>query len=100
MIMYTLLPMSNCCTRYVFTGSLSSMTRSEAWDLVRLIGAEPSDYVSHSTDYLVLGHLRTDMSNKLRRALAYQEQGYPVQIIDEDQFVATVWASSFRTGDI
>jgi DNA ligase (NAD+) len=41
--------------RFVFTGTLSAMTRSEASDRVRALGASISSSVGKTTDFVVLG---------------------------------------------
>ena len=79
--------------RIVFTGTLESMPRREAFQAAVDAGAKPSLSVSKRTDYLVTGvtDLRkvgeTGRSSKHRRALALAAEGSPVEIIDEDQFI-------------
>jgi DNA ligase (NAD+) len=51
----------------VFTGTLTSMTRQEAAQLVAASGARVADSVSKKTDYLVVG---IDPGSKLKRAQA------------------------------
>ena len=79
--------------RIVFTGTLESMPRREAFQAAVDGGAMPSQSVSKRTNYLVVG--ATDLrkvgesgrSSKHRKALALAADGHSIQIIDEDQFV-------------
>ena len=64
---------------FVFTGSLDSMTRSEAKALIEKKGGRVSSQVTSSTDYLVVGK---SPGSKLERA---KEQG--VTVIDETAFL-------------
>ena len=79
--------------RIVFTGTLASMPRREAFQAAVDAGARPSQSVSKRTDYLVVGatDLRqvgeTGRSSKYRKALALAGDGRPIQIIDEDHFI-------------
>jgi len=50
---------------FVLTGSLESMTRSEAERKIRLLGGHPSKSVSKQTDYLVAGK---EAGSKMERA--------------------------------
>ena len=79
--------------RIVFTGTLESMPRREAFQAAVDAGAKPSQSVSKRTNYLIVG--ATDLrqvgesgrSSKHRKALALDAEGSPIQIIDEDQFI-------------
>ncbi len=79
--------------RIVFTGTLQSMPRREAFQAAVDAGARPSQSVSKRTNYLVVGatDLRsvgeTGRSSKHRKALALAAEGNPVEIIDEDHFI-------------
>jgi len=64
---------------FVFTGSLESMTRDEAKDAVRNLGAKASGSVSSKTDYVVSGE---SSGSKLDKA---RELG--VQVMSEKEFV-------------
>lgn len=64
---------------FVFTGSLDSMTRSEAKALIEKKGGRVSSQVTSSTDYLVVGK---SPGSKLERA---KERG--VTVIDETAFL-------------
>ena len=63
---------------FVVTGTLSSMTRAEAKDLIVQRGGRLTSTVSSSTDYLVAG---ASPGSKLRKA---RDAG--VRILDEDEF--------------
>ncbi|RMG98611.1 MAG: DNA ligase (NAD(+)) LigA [Deltaproteobacteria bacterium] len=70
---------------FVFTGTLSRMTREEAQAAVRELGGETPSGVSRKLSYLVVGAEHRP-SSKLRKAQALVEQGAPLQIVDEDTF--------------
>ncbi|MCY3642432.1 MAG: exonuclease domain-containing protein [Acidimicrobiaceae bacterium] len=82
--------------KIVFTGTLESMPRREAFQLTVDAGATPSQSVSKRTDYLVMGITdlqkvgETGKSNKLRKALALADEGHSIDIIDEDQFFCLI----------
>lgn len=64
---------------FVFTGSLKTMTRSEAKKKVRLAGGDPSSSVSKNTDYVVIGR---NPGSKLDQA-----KKLGVKTIDEKEFL-------------
>ena len=88
--------------KIVFTGTLESMPRREAFQLAVDAGATPSQSVSQRTDYLVMGitDLRkvgeTGQSTKHRKALALAAEGHSIQIIDEDQFFCLIADTAIR----
>lgn len=63
----------------VLTGSLSQMTRSEAQDLLRKLGAKATGSVSKNTDYLIAGE---NAGSKLAKA-----EKLGVTIISEQDFI-------------
>ena len=69
------------------------MTRTEAAQLVLNVGAVPTDSVSKTLNYLVVGLTRfgvvgsDGMSSKLRKAVALAEEGHDLEIIDERELV-------------
>jgi DNA ligase (NAD+) len=65
--------------RIVFTGELETMTRDEAEDMAKRLGALPTSSVSGKTSYVVAGR---DAGSKLAKASAL---GVPV--IDEQEFL-------------
>lgn len=79
-------------TRIAFTGTLETMTRTEAAQAAVDVGAEALNNVTKKTDYLVMGI--TDlkvvgsdgMSSKLRKAVELAESGQSLEIIDEGEF--------------
>jgi DNA ligase (NAD+) len=64
---------------FVFTGSLETMTRDEAKDMVRNLGAKASGSVSAKTDYVVSGE---SSGSKLDKA---RELG--VKVMSEKEFI-------------
>lgn len=65
--------------RVVLTGSLEKMTRNEAKERLRDLGADVSSSVSQKTDYLIAG---SAAGSKLEKA---QQLG--VSVLDESQFI-------------
>jgi DNA ligase (NAD+) len=64
---------------FVVTGTLSSMTRSEARDLIMGKGGRMASSLSRATDYLVAGN---SPGSKLQKAL-----GLGIRIIQENEFI-------------
>lgn len=64
---------------FVLTGSLKSMTRTEAHKKIRIMGGDPSNSVSKNTDYLVVGQ---NPSSKLEKAKKLE-----VKMITEKQLI-------------
>ena len=78
----------------VFTGTLQSMTRKEAWSYVAGIGGSYLDSMNSSVDFLVVGDLdfRTFQSGntksiKIRRAEDMLAKGRSIEIMSEDDFL-------------
>lgn len=67
---------------FVFTGTLSSMSREEAGELVEKLGARISSSVSAKTDYVVAG---TDPGSKYEKA-----KKLGVKVLDEKEFLELV----------
>lgn len=70
----------------VFTGALSTMTRSEAAKRVRACGGIMQGAVTQDTDFLVLGNKRRGVSTKQLKAKKLMSLGLDIQIIIEDDF--------------
>lgn len=78
----------------VFTGALSTMTRSEAAKKVRACGGIMQGAVTKETDFLILGKKRRGVSTKQLKAEQLISNGHDIQIIDEDDFM---WLISIAT---
>ncbi len=66
-------------TSWVFTGSLESMSRDEAKEKVRALGADVSESVSKKTTFVVVG---ADPGSKAEKA-----KKLGVEILDEEEFI-------------
>ena len=77
----------------VFTGTLVSMPRRDAFQAAVNAGANPSQSVNKRTNYVVVGSTdlhkvdKSGRSSKHRKALALAAEGNPIEVIDEDQFI-------------
>lgn len=67
---------------FVLTGSLSSLTRQEAKDKIKKVGAKISSDISSKTDYLLLGE---NPGSKLEKA-----KKLGIKIINENDFLALI----------
>ena len=79
----------------VFTGALSTMTRSEAAKKVRTYGGMLQGAVTKETDFVILGKKRRGISTKQLKAEQLISLGLDIQIIDEDDFI---WLISMQMG--
>ncbi|HWL23243.1 MAG TPA: BRCT domain-containing protein [Ureibacillus sp.] len=71
----------------VFTGALSTMTRSEAAKKVRTLGGIMQGAVTKDTDFVILGKNHRGMSSKHSKAHQLISLGYDIQIMSEDDFI-------------
>jgi len=71
----------------VFTGALSTMTRSEAAKKARACGALIQGAVTKDTHFVILGKNRRDKSTKHLKAEQFMQRGYDIQMIAEDDFI-------------
>jgi DNA ligase (NAD+) len=67
---------------FVFTGTLSRMTREQAEELARGLGGKPTGSVSSKTDYVVAGEAAGSKLEKARRL--------KVRVLTEEDFMALV----------
>jgi len=80
----------------VFTGTLSSMVRSEAQQIIADIGGINGTSVTKKTDFLVVGHQdyrivgEDGMSSKQEKAIKLIESGAELEIISESDFIKSV----------
>lgn len=80
----------------VFTGTLSSMTRDQAHQVVCAAGGVPGNGVTRRTSYLVMGiqdySLFSDgkKSSKTKKAEALKAAGQEIEIISEEDFLNMV----------
>lgn len=78
---------------FVFTGTLSSMPRKVALELVQKAGGRANETINKETEFLVMGTQDyskfTDgqKSNKTKKAEELRAKGYPIEIISEDDFL-------------
>lgn len=77
----------------VFTGKLEALKRDEARALVVKVGGMAPERLTTETDYLVVGvqDLKVvgekGLSGKMKSAAKYKEKGFPIEIIDEHDFL-------------
>ena len=82
--------------RVAFTGSLLSMSRNEAAQLVVDAGGRAMTSVSKQTDFLVFGEqdfskfVDGEMSAKTRQTVELAEAGHPIEIISEADFMEMI----------
>ena len=90
--------------KFVFTGTLSTMQRAKAMEIVAAGGGVPQDNVTKSTNYLVAGIqdmnvIKNGMSSKMRKAIEYKKCGQEIEIIGEDQFLSMIDEELFKRCD-
>ena len=77
----------------VFTGKMESMKRDDARAAVVRIGGNAPERLTQDTNYLVVGiqDLRVvgekGLSGKMKTAAKYKEKGFPIEVIDERDFL-------------
>lgn len=89
-----------------FTGTLGSMTRALAWQLVGQCGGMPVENVTKKTNLLVFGYQDARMlvpgaslSSKYQRALELKGKGADIEIIGEDDFLAMLQEAGIGNQD-
>ncbi|MDN4492545.1 BRCT domain-containing protein [Ureibacillus aquaedulcis] len=73
--------------RFVFTGALSTMTRSYAAKKVHAFGGTLQGAVTKETDFVILGNKRRGISSKQLKAEQLISLGLDIQIMQEDDFI-------------
>lgn len=82
--------------KVVFTGTLLSMVRSEAQQVIADIGGVLGRGVTQDTDFLVVGQQdyrvvgEDGMSSKQKRAIQLIEKDFPIEILSEADFLRMV----------
>ena len=82
--------------KVVFTGTLSSMSRAEAWKIIADIGGINSENVSKETDFLVVGQQdyrivgEDGMSRKQEKAKLLLELGVNIEVLSESEFLKII----------
>ena len=71
----------------VFTGALSTMTRSDAAKQVKAYGGFLQGTVTQQTDFVILGDKRRGISTKQRKAEQLINLGQDIQVLIEDDFL-------------
>lgn len=80
----------------VFTGTLSSMKRSDAQQIIADIGGANQVGVNKDTDYLIVGQQdyrvvgEDGMSSKQEKAIKMIEKGASLEILSEDEFLRSI----------
>lgn len=77
----------------VFTGTLKSMSRQSAIQLIGQVGGSVGSSVTRKTDYLIVPHTsvynlnEAEMSTKLKKAIELMYKGQTIQILNEQEFL-------------
>ncbi len=77
----------------VFSGTLESMSRAQAWQRVADIGARIAERIDESTEILVLGqndaknNANGGITGKHKHALRLIQAGQPIQLMPESEFL-------------
>ena len=79
----------------VFTGALSTMTRSAAAKLAISCGATVHGTVTERTDFVILGDKRRGISTKQQKAERLIQDGAAIQLLVEADFL---WILSMKKG--
>jgi len=81
-------------TKVAFTGTLTSMNRTEAFMRLMDFGGDPETNVTRKTNYLVLGEQDlwkfkpgSEVSSKMQKAIELAEAGQDIEIIGEQDFL-------------
>jgi len=74
--------------KVVFTGVLSSISRGEAADIVKKMGADINTSISKKTEYVITG--REPGPSKMRKIEKLNSEGASIEIINEDKFLRMI----------
>lgn len=76
----------------VFTGTLSSMPRKDAFQIVANLGGIPENSINAQTNYLVIGNaefvksVKEGKTNKMKKAESMIQKGFEISVISEAAF--------------
>jgi DNA polymerase-3 subunit epsilon len=78
---------------FVFTGKMFSIVRKDAIKEIERRGGKCEENVTKRTTYLVVGQENNEQvsgskSTKLRKAEKYIEEGIPIIILNEEEFLS------------
>jgi DNA polymerase-3 subunit epsilon len=80
----------------VFTGTLTSMKREDAMQIIADIGGIPENAISTKTNFLVVGQQnfrlvgKEGLSGKMKKACRFREKGLDIEIISEQDFIENI----------
>lgn len=82
--------------KVVFTGTLKSMPRAQAFQMLVDIGGDISELLTTDVNYLVVGQQNykvvgaSGLSGKQKKAAAYAAKGFPIEIVSEEFFLNNI----------
>ena len=71
--------------KLVLTGVLEKMTRHEAAEILKNLGADIDTGVTKRTNYIIAG--KDPGPSKIKKATKYQDDGNDIRILNEDEFL-------------
>lgn len=74
--------------KVVFTGVMNGITRTEAAELVKKMGADIDTNITKRTDFVITGS--KSGPSKMKKILKYNEDGFDIRIVYEEEFLEMV----------
>ena len=71
----------------VITGALKGKTRKEAQQMIVNMGGEPKKSFVSNMDYLIVGTLKSEETEKLKKVKQAKLNGQDIKIIDSNEFL-------------
>lgn len=71
----------------VITGALNGKSRKDAQQMIKNMGGDPKKSFVTNTDYLIVGTLKKEETEKLKRFKQAKLKGHDVKIIDGNEFL-------------
>ena len=81
--------------RILFTGELNSLTRKQAQQLARSLGAIPVNNPAKTVDYLVVGNISKSFDHELTTKKLKYAQVHLIPLLNEHAFLT--WCASRMT---